>query len=73
MSQVVPVTDAFGRERTLGVRVADGGEQVLLTPPPGEAVLIQPGIVAELIDALREARAQAYATIGRRMDQRGDA
>lgn len=57
--RTIPVTDLFGRPRNLGVDLSENGRQVLITPPPGEAVLLKPGVVEQLIDALRDARSRA--------------
>lgn len=65
-SKYVPVVDAFGRARLLGVSLSDDDRHVLISTPPGEAVLISPDTVEELVTALRELRAESVSrTAGR--------
>ena len=65
-NKYVPVVDAFGRARLLGVSLSDDDRHVLISTPPGEAVLISPDTVEELVTALRELRAEAVQRTTRR-------
>jgi hypothetical protein len=65
-SKYVPVVDAFGRARLLGINLSDDDRHVLISTPPGEAVLIAPDTVEELVTALRELRAEAVSRAARR-------
>lgn len=56
--RTVPVTDVFGRAREMGVHLSEE-KQVVLDVPPGEAVFVKPDNVDRLINALRDARADA--------------
>lgn len=63
----IPVADAFGRERQLGVGISSDGRDILFVPPPGEAFLLAPAALPDLIDELLRLQTAAISTrTGRR-------